>query len=671
MKTYNTITAITLLALVLLVGCKGNDIIIDGDSPYSPVEVTNPILNFRTNLVHVDGIRAYGIGPQQGMLVFDVSDPSNSRILSFVLEDYWIRDFAISNGHVFLLDSEERFSIFNINALETGQPISVLDGFESLQNICIKGDIAYVGSYEELVIVDISNPSSPTIINRIEAYVSYPFEVHNGVAYVGSYRHLTMIDVDPPEGAHVIETIDVPGLIYGVRAQGDYLYLAGSSDGLTIMDITVPESPVRLSTLELEGQAYDVEVVDEYAYMANSHGGFQVVDVHSTVMPELVGSIETSWRPVDVEISGNMAYVSDDSSSLNVIDITDPESPAILKIVDNPVRCSELALRDGYAYVVKQNALCIVDIDPVSEALTVGTVVLPSAPYGMAFSGDYAYVSTYGRDSETNQQYGEIHAVNIADPSSPVIENSHRMCVVPLDIAIANGYLHVIGRYNDPEHYQNQYSAYVMLDAATFENIATLRVEANETPSRIHLRNGYAYLTTSYNLYIMDIDPPENMHLVKTLDIRAGNAVMPGDSMRQNDIFKQSGYGEWGERNGQSLPPYIPPYRIDMAFADLYAFVCYGGTGTLQTIDISAPELAEIVSLYDIPGHCTALTMGDDKNYIFASFSDIGLVIIDISSPEDCRLAEIFSSPYETMDVAVKGEYAYIVDNGLRIIDLR
>ena len=673
MKMNKTITAISFLAVVLLVGCNGRDIIIDGDSPYSPVEVTNPILNFRTSLVHIDGTRAYGIGPQQGMLVFDVSDPSNSRILSLVLEDYGIRDFAISNSHMFVLDSEQRFSIFVVDSLETGQPISVLDGFESLQNIRIKGDIAYIGSYEELVIVDISNLASPGIINRIEAYISYPFEVHNGVAYTGGYRRLTMIDVDPPEAAYVIETIEVPGLIYGVRAQGDYLYLAGSYDGLTIMDIAVPESPILLSTLELEGQAYDVEVVDEYSYMANSHGGFQVVDVHSTVMPELVGSIETSWRPVDVEISGNMAYVSDDSSSLNIIDITSPESPAITGILDNPVRCSELALRDGYAYVVKPNALCIVDIDPVSEALTVGTVAIPGSPYGIAVAGNYAYVGTYRRDVETNFQYGEIEAINIANPSMPVIETSHRMNIIPRDLAFANGYLHVVGRYYDPVNHQAQYTAYVMLDAATFENIATLGIEVQYTPNRIHLRNGYAYLTTSSDLYILDVDPPEDMHPVKTLDIRAGNAVISDESGDGSDLLAQSGFSIPERHNGQMSPPYIPPYRIDMAFTDMYAYVCYGGTGTMLVIDYNPPESAQIIGMYDMPGHCTALSMGEDNDYIFASFSDIGLAIIDINPPDECRLAEIFSTENETMDVVVDGEYAYIADSyaGLRIIDLR
>ena len=140
--------------------------------------------------------------------------------------------------------------------------------------------------------------------------------------------------------------------------------------------------------------------------------------------------------------------------------------------------------------------------------------------------------------------------------------------------------------------------------------------------------------------------------------------------MRQNDIFEQSGYEVWAERNGQSLPPYIPPYRNDMAFNDMYAYVCYGGTGTMLVIDNNPPESAEITRIYDMPGHCTALAMGENTDYIFASFSDIGLAIFDINPPGECRLVEVFSSENETMDVAVDGEYAYIADAGLRIIDL-
>ena len=100
------------------------------------------------------------------------------------------------------------------------------------------GNYAYVADGNNgLVIVDISNPASPTL--------------------KGSY--------------------DTAGFAEDVVVAGNYAYVADGNNGFVIIEISNPASPTLAGSYDTVGYAQDVDVAGNYAYVADGKNGFVIL----------------------------------------------------------------------------------------------------------------------------------------------------------------------------------------------------------------------------------------------------------------------------------------------------------------------------------------------------------------------------------------------------------
>ena len=300
-----------------------------------------------------------------------------------------------------------------------------LDGID---HTYVVGNYAYTANWvgDRLTIIDISNPSSPTIVGSVQnssildgagaVYVAgdYAYVAANA----GSPDRLVVIDVSNPSAPTIV------GWVSDSRLEGgDHLYVSGNyayvpaefADALTIVDVSNPTSPqvvgwVSSSTL-LDGTE-EVFVEGKYAYVTAEHSdSFVVVDVSDPTSPTIVGSIATSTLDgaEPIYVSGRYAYVgAKNADRLVIIDISDPTSPTIVGSVTD----SRLGGIDGivvagkYAYVAAEDAqrLTVVDVSnpasPVVVASLLDTTYL-SNPDNLDVSGKYAYVGNFSDDRLT------------------------------------------------------------------------------------------------------------------------------------------------------------------------------------------------------------------------------------------------------------------------------
>ena len=201
--------------------------------------------------------------------------------------------------------------------------------------VAISGTYAYVGFGPRLIVLDVSEPATPTVRGRTE-----PF----------------------------------PGLIPDVAVAGDYAYVANRSTGLRVVDISDPANPVEVGFCDTGFNAWGVAVAGDYAYVANSVAGLRVVDVSDPSNPVEVGFDDNLGNANDVSVVGNIAYVQNTRicfffnqnntplsklfvSSGNYVQITVWKCQAnIIKIhctqpCDNFVKSVEII--DAWAYSVK------------------------------------------------------------------------------------------------------------------------------------------------------------------------------------------------------------------------------------------------------------------------------------------------------------------------------
>jgi hypothetical protein len=139
-------------------------------------------------------------------------------------------------------------------------------------------------------------------------------------------------------------------------------------------------------------------------------------------------------RPISVWVSGNYAYIlSWVTFSLEIVDVSDPAKPVHKSkieawdhgtLLDN---AKSVAVSGDYAYVTStgNNALEIIDIsDPArpvhktsindyTEPEYTGTGANMNQPYGLSVSGDYAYVTSTGRNALEIVDIGTITGTDV------------------------------------------------------------------------------------------------------------------------------------------------------------------------------------------------------------------------------------------------------------------
>ncbi|HEY3361147.1 MAG TPA: hypothetical protein VGK06_04770 [Methanosarcina sp.] len=159
-----------------------------------------------------------------------------------------------------------------------------MEGFTDAVDVV--GNYAYIGQGQDLVILDITNPSSPVSVGR------------------------TM----------------TKNLISGVKISGNYAYLAAGDNGLVIVDVSNPSSPVLKGSYDTPGYASSIAISGNYAYLADDYNGLDIIDISNPSSPIVEGGLDSLWGIGDVSISDNITYVTDSNNGILILK-TDLEHP--------------------------------------------------------------------------------------------------------------------------------------------------------------------------------------------------------------------------------------------------------------------------------------------------------------------------------------------------------
>jgi len=279
----------------------------------------------------------------------------------------------------------------------------IIGSFDTLyaQGVYVSGNYAYVADYRGLLVIDISDPSSPVIIGSVytpgsatDVYVSGNYAyVADRYYYAKDFGSFQVIDISDPSSPVIIGSVDTPGIAEGVYVSGSYAYVADSYGGLQVIDISIPSSPAIIGSVDTPSRAFGVYVSGNYAYVADGYyggdiGGLQVIDISDPSSPVIIGSVDTPRRASDVYVSGSYAYVAVHYRGLQVIDISIPSSPAIIGSVDTPGRAFGVYVSGNYAYMADgADGLQVIDISipldsNVGNSSTITATVPANLPEG-------------------------------------------------------------------------------------------------------------------------------------------------------------------------------------------------------------------------------------------------------------------------------------------------
>jgi len=263
------------------------------------------------------------------------------------------------------------------------------------RSVYVSGKYAYVAAFDadRLTIVDVSDPSAPTITGSVQdGRLNGAFSVYvsGKYAYVAAVNvsRLTIVDVSDPSAPTIAGSVQ-NGLLIRARSvyvSGKYAYVAAPNAArLTIVDVSDPSAPTIAGSAQdgrLDG-AGSVYVSGKYAYVAASNSNrLTIVDVSDPSAPTIAGSVQDGRLGGihSVYVSGKYAYVAaSNSNRLTIVDVSDPSAPTIAGSTENGLLtgASSVYVSGKYAYVAAFNAdrLTIVDISGIdAPAATIGDI---------------------------------------------------------------------------------------------------------------------------------------------------------------------------------------------------------------------------------------------------------------------------------------------------------
>jgi hypothetical protein len=365
-----------------------------------------------------------------------------------------------------------------------------------------------------------------------------------------------------------------------------------------------------------------VAVAGSYAYVTDyAAGRLSAVDISLPSSPFVAGSSETSSELTNgdtVNIAGGYAFVvsknrngpkgsgsNDDGTgnSLTILDIhTNPAEPKIMGAVRDPNSPDSLfgaygiAVSGNYAYVASQgcvttneqpcpdhsvgNSLDVIEIAGSGAPKIVATLRGGSEPQAwghvtaVAISGSYAYL--------TAAYQSRLTVVNIANPLKPQLVTSLHDSTnfsFPVDVAISGSYAYVIN--------QNGAGPLVAVDISNPKEPKVVG-SLSSSPAlaggyRIRIRGNIAYVSASENAGIaaIDISNPLSPRLLASFTDPAHLHSTTGLDLDPTGryVVATSTY-----LSGQHQPLY-PPYALQPGGPEL------NGTVSVITLDPKAVEV--------------------------------------------------------------------------------
>jgi len=280
---------------------------------------------------------------RDGLSVIDVSNPVNPHRLGGYDTSGRAKGIAVVGNHAYVAEGWEGLEVFDVSNPSDPQRVGGYETSGAANDVTVTDHYAYLagGHWDNvaeitrdfLVVIDVSNPTSPQRVGGYDATWEYGGEegtcvaVTSNFAYVGKGGFgLHVIDVTNPAKPQWVGRYYPGGGSNGARAIGNCLYVA-TEDGVHVLDVTAPASPKLAGVVETGGSVEDVSVSGRYAYLADG-GGLRILDVSDPARPFQYAVDRSNLQSRGVATSSNRLYVA--GGIFQVFDIANPTQRTLL-----------------------------------------------------------------------------------------------------------------------------------------------------------------------------------------------------------------------------------------------------------------------------------------------------------------------------------------------------
>jgi hypothetical protein len=542
--------------------------------------------------------------------------------------------------------------------------ITYFDSMEwaNVYSCAAKGSYFYAAMYYGVLILDISDPTSPQPVARLP--LSGPVNnivIHGDYAYAaGAYEGIFIIDISDPLVPKLIRLEDTPGIARELVISDPYLYLADDFAGLRILDVSVPQAPTLVDSLAfpLLNRVQGIDIQGSMVLLA-ANQKIQLVDVSDPGHAFFAGEFITSDRAWDVVALGNYAFVADGYDAMPIVSVANPDSLEQVAHIDTQGYARRIAAADGYVYVADSwGGLKIFDVSD------------PLAPQAAGLGGAYAIdVSLDGNRAYTSGENQGASLFDITDPTAPALLGKYASDDGAVRLEVEGDLLFVADA-------DDELSIFDVSDPHRPLVVGRYEGLSRGEEVRIDIEGGIAAMAAGFLEFVDISDPfhpvPAGNWFAETDGSYIQDVVLVGDTayavdqwyVGALDISDPSSPKVIGSGGGVSFCC-IEDFEVH----GRYAYVA-GGSEGVRILDLTTPPWYAVVAQIGTTGSAEALTIVWPIAYVIDS--DAGLVIYDIGQPDSAVPLGLQPLPWPAQSIRVAGDYAYLVhnDSGLVVVDI-
>ena len=467
------------------------------------IDISNPTNPYIAGTYHGDDAfhaiaiqENYAYVGHNGISILDISYPIHPVLINEV-SVYYPDDFCVEGSRIFSIrtnifpnpaDTESVFEVWDVSN-PTVPDFIAADTILTWpwHDIKADGNLAYVISDNFLIIYSINYPNNPPLTRHSVTLIGYGFQIpaaisiNNSLAFViGNYSLLT-INIANPDSAVFLNNYLLGRNVDNIAISGNYAYASAGFSGLSVIDVSDPVSPHEISNLYFEF-AKRIIISGNYAFIGYDHGGFDIIDISDPINPVFIMAISIVHSDGIMAVSGNYFY-GGNMSGISIYDITDIRNPILAGQYQQSSPDSDIAVAGHYVLAEAQDQLLVIDVSNLHQPTLVNSYpVEESYMRRIIVSGNYAYltgqnglsvfdfsnlpaltlVGQYQTDFDLNSialdgsyafaiediqdDIAKLLALDISNPSSPILATSIDLPYGASEVTSANGYIYVANK---------------------------------------------------------------------------------------------------------------------------------------------------------------------------------------------------------------------------------
>jgi len=357
--------------------------------------------------VAVSGDMAYvADGEHGGLQAIDIANPSVPVWAGEVPSIGYACGVEVFGNHALVACHDDGIAVVKISTISDPQIVSQIALAPAIpQEIVIEGDLLAIANYR-LFLYDISDPLAPAELYAMSPDTSVTDVIlDGGLAYLSTSVGLLVSDVSDPSSPSVIGSLAIPP---GALAKDGNLVAATDDPSLRLVDVTNPTNPILLSAWATTRYMQDVALAGDVAYVVtdgyDGTGSFLSIDISDPTAPVLLDEwIEKVMT--HVTLYGDYAYVTYcyyayPSGQAVAFSISDPSSLQRLVInIWSESSAGRMVTSGNRAYwTFGDDGLKVIDLENPAYPAEIDELGFSTPVSCISISGDYAYLT--GRYSD-------------------------------------------------------------------------------------------------------------------------------------------------------------------------------------------------------------------------------------------------------------------------------